>query len=107
MGMKPPLSYCGGKQQLAARIPGMIPEHRIYCEPFYGGAAIFFAREPFPVEVINDANGRSSIFTKMANRRAGGLYRRLRDSLTAGTDRMLQRPVDHREPGYTGDVLLP
>jgi DNA adenine methylase len=42
----------------------MIPEHRIYCEPFYGGAAIFFAKEPAPVDIINDANGEIINFTR-------------------------------------------
>jgi DNA adenine methylase len=55
--MRTPLSYYGGKQQLATRILGMIPEHQVYCEPFCGGAAIFFAKEPSRVEIINDTNG--------------------------------------------------
>ena len=55
--MKTPLSYYGGKQQLAAKILGMIPEHRLYCEPFTGGGAVFFAKPPSKVEVINDTNG--------------------------------------------------
>jgi DNA adenine methylase len=56
--LKIPVSYYGGKQQLASIILGLIPEHRLYCEPFLGGAAVFFAKEPSPVEVINDTNGQ-------------------------------------------------
>jgi DNA adenine methylase len=55
--LKPPLSYYGGKQQLAAVILGLIPPHRLYCEPFLGGGAVFFAKEPAKIEVINDTNG--------------------------------------------------
>ena len=55
--LKTPLTYYGGKQQLAKLILGLIPEHRVYCEPFLGGAAIFFAKEPSKVEIINDTNG--------------------------------------------------
>jgi DNA adenine methylase len=55
--MKTPLSYYGGKQTLAPIILGLIPKHRVYCEPFLGGAAVFFAKEPAKVEVINDSNG--------------------------------------------------
>jgi DNA adenine methylase len=55
--MKTPLSYYGGKQNLASVILGLIPEHRLYCEPFLGGAAIYFAKEPSKVEIINDTNG--------------------------------------------------
>jgi len=54
--MKTPISYYGGKQKLAAKILSLIPNHNLYCEPFIGGAAIFFAKPPSPVEVINDTN---------------------------------------------------
>lgn len=55
--MKPPLTYYGGKQQLAKLIVSLIPKHNLYCEPFFGGGAIFFAKEPSEIEVINDTNG--------------------------------------------------
>lgn len=35
----------------------LIPEHRIYNEPFFGGGAVFWAKEPAKVEFINDHNG--------------------------------------------------
>ncbi|MHB9293105.1 putative DNA adenine methylase [Hollandina sp. SP2] len=54
--MRTPISYYGGKQTLSAVILGLIPEHRIYCEPFLGGAAVFFAKQPSKVEIINDTN---------------------------------------------------
>lgn len=34
----------------------MIPEHILYCEPFAGGAAIFFAKQRSEIEVLNDTN---------------------------------------------------
>jgi len=34
----------------------IIPEHRLYCEPFFGGGAVFWAKEPSTCEVINDVN---------------------------------------------------
>jgi DNA adenine methylase len=55
--VKTPLTYYGGKQRLAATILKLIPEHKIYVEPFIGGAAIYFAKEPSACEVINDTNG--------------------------------------------------
>jgi DNA adenine methylase len=54
---RPPLTYYGGKQQLSKRIVPLIPEHKIYDEPFFGGGAIFFAKPPAKVEFINDTNG--------------------------------------------------
>jgi DNA adenine methylase len=54
--LKTPVSYYGGKQQLASIILGLIPEHRLYCEPFLGWAAVFFAKEPSPVFAWNSIN---------------------------------------------------
>ena len=55
--MKTPITYYGGKQQLAQKIISLIPEHEIYCEPFIGGGAVFFRKEPSESEIINDTNG--------------------------------------------------
>lgn len=54
--MKTPITYYGGKQQMAGIILGMLPKHKIYCEPFFGGGAVFFAKGPSFLEVINDKN---------------------------------------------------
>lgn len=64
--MKTPLTYYGGKQQLARKIVSLIPEHEIYCEPFIGGGAVFFAKEPSKSEVINDINGELINFYEVA-----------------------------------------
>lgn len=34
----------------------LIPKHRIYIEPFFGGGAVFWAKDKSDVEVINDIN---------------------------------------------------
>jgi DNA adenine methylase len=54
--MKTPINYYGGKQNLVKTILPLIPGHTCYVEPFFGGGAIFFAKEPSKVEVINDIN---------------------------------------------------
>jgi len=54
--MKTPISYYGGKQSMLKHILPMIPEHRVYVEPFFGGGAVYFAKEPAKVEIINDHN---------------------------------------------------
>jgi DNA adenine methylase len=79
--MKTPLSYYGGKQQLASLILGMIPEHRLYCEPFLGGAAVFFAKEPSTVEVINDTNGEVVNFYRVVQQNFKALEKEIAASL--------------------------
>jgi DNA adenine methylase len=63
--MKTPITYYGGKQKLATTILKLIPEHKLYCEPFVGGAAIFFAKPPSPIEVINDVNSEMINFYRI------------------------------------------
>src|ERR1041384_6031688 len=55
--MKPPLTYFGGKRKLSGEIISLMPKHNLYCEPFFGGGAVFFAKPPSSIEVINDTNG--------------------------------------------------
>lgn len=54
--MKTAITYYGGKQKLASTILKLIPKHHLYAEPFFGGGAIFFAKDKSAVEVINDTN---------------------------------------------------
>lgn len=55
--MKTPISYYGGKQTMLKHIRPLIPAHSLYCEPYAGGAVVFFDKEPAKVNVINDLNG--------------------------------------------------
>ena len=91
--MKTPLSYYGGKQQLASRILGMIPEHEIYCEPFCGGAAIFFSKPPSKVEIINDTNGEIVNFYEVLKRDFSALEREIEISLHSRTQHRQARVI--------------
>ena len=45
----------GGKQKLCRRIVALLPEARLYVEPFTGMAAVYMAREPISrVNILND-----------------------------------------------------
>lgn len=52
--MRTPITYYGGKQRLADTIIAMMPPHKLYCEPFFGGGAVFFRKPKTGLEVIND-----------------------------------------------------
>ena len=79
--MKTPISYYGGKQKLASTILKLIPSHNLYCEPFIGGAAIFFAKQPSPIEVINDVNRELINFYRTVQNDFVGLEAEIRISL--------------------------
>ena len=77
--MRTPITYYGGKQQLASTIIEMIPAHRIYVEPFFGGGAVFFAKGKSYLEVINDVNDNLVTFYEVCQ--DSELFARLYDKV--------------------------
>jgi DNA adenine methylase len=51
------IGWAGGKGRLLKYLLPLIPPHTTYCEVFGGGLALFCAKIPSPVEIINDING--------------------------------------------------
>ncbi|OYV97825.1 MAG: hypothetical protein B7Z62_05150 [Deltaproteobacteria bacterium 37-65-8] len=52
--MNSPILWTGGKSKLRKKIVQKFPPHKIYVEPFFGSGAVFFGKEPTPIELIND-----------------------------------------------------
>lgn len=52
--MESPFPRVGNKRHIQDRILPLIPPHRLYAEPFVGSGAIYFAKEPAMVSIIND-----------------------------------------------------
>lgn len=71
----PPLRWTGSKWQLADWIIGLLPPHELYCEPYAGGAAVFFRKWPSKIEVINDLSGDVVNFFKVLRERTDDLLR--------------------------------
>lgn len=55
--MRTPLTYYGGKQRLAEQIVSLMPSHKVYLEPFAGGAAVLFRKPRAARETLNDLDG--------------------------------------------------
>lgn len=64
-----PLRWYGGKWRLAPKLLPLIPDHEIYVEVFAGSAALFFAKKPQGIEVLNDKDeGVMNLFTVLRDR---------------------------------------
>jgi DNA adenine methylase len=76
--LRSPIVWFGGKGAMVAKLLPLIPEHRIYVEPFGGGASMLVSKEPSAVEVYNDINsGLVNFFRVLRDSRQYGRLRRL------------------------------
>lgn len=69
---RPALRYHGGKFRIADWVLRFFPPHKVYLEPFGGGASVLLSKEPAPTEIYNDLDSR-----------VVGLFRVLRDPAKA------------------------
>jgi DNA adenine methylase len=81
MKLKTPITYYGGKQTMLKYLLDLIPQHRLYCEPFFGGGALFFAKPKAEVEVINDVNGEVINFFKVLKTKFSELQKEVQSTL--------------------------
>lgn len=79
--MKTPISYYGGKQTMLKHIMPLIPRHEVYTEAFCGGAAVYWAKQPSKVEVLNDINGNLVTFYRVLQCRFNDLETAIKNSL--------------------------
>ncbi len=56
--VKSPLNYYGGKHYHRRKIIPFFPQHHTFVDVFGGGASILLGKQPSPVEVYNDIDGR-------------------------------------------------
>jgi DNA adenine methylase len=101
--MKTPITYYGGKQNMIKIILPLIPEHQTYCEPFFGGGAVFFAKQPATVEVINDTNREVVNFYRVVRNDFTALEKEIKISLHS-RDLHRQANVIYNNPDMFSEI---
>lgn len=100
--VKPPFAYYGGKMMLADRIVALMPDHRVYLEPFFGSGAVLFAKPPSSIEVVNDLNDMLVTFWRVLRERPDEL--RAVCALTPHSRVEYQRSCDDCDLGEVDDL---
>lgn len=100
--MKTPITYYGGKQKLAPTILGMIPSHKIYCEPFFGGGAVFFLKHKSFLEVINDKNNVLMTFYQICQDEESfqQLQEKIQSTLDSEAEWLRAKRIYHHPKGH-------
>lgn len=78
-----PISYYGGKQTMLPYILPLIPKHEVYTEAFFGGGAVFWAKEKVKIEIINDFNANVYTFYKVLQTRFAELQALVKQSIVS------------------------
>jgi DNA adenine methylase len=95
--MTSPFSWPGGKRALVRRLLPLIPAHRNYVEVFAGSAKLLFAKEPSPLEVLNDVNCDLITFFRVVKHRPAELAEMLeQECIHAGRFRDLRNEAQPR-----------
>jgi DNA adenine methylase len=76
--LRGPVKRHGGKHYLGKRIVSLFPKHRVYCEPFCGGAAVLLNKWRSAVEIAGDINLALIGFLTVLRDQPDELIRRLR-----------------------------
>ena len=64
--------WYGGKIRMLEKLEALIPEHKIYLEPFVGSGALALNHIRSPVDIVNDLDGNiANLFRVMADREMG------------------------------------
>jgi DNA adenine methylase len=91
--LKTPITYYGGKQRLLSHILPLFPPHVQYVEPFIGGGAVYFAKEPSRAEVINDKKNEVTNFYRVLKNDFAKLNKMIQGTLHSECDFLKSREI--------------
>ncbi len=78
MAIRPPVKWHGGKRYLAKWIIAHFPPHRVYLEPFGGGASVLLNKKPVEVETYNDLDQRITRLFRVLRDQGDGFLEKAR-----------------------------
>jgi DNA adenine methylase len=83
-----PIAYYGGKISMLSHILPLVPPHEVYTETFFGGGAVFFAKEKVKNETINDKLDICVNFYKVVRSRFAELKALIDETLLSRTQHL-------------------
>lgn len=104
--MRTPITYYGGKQMMAEQIINILPEHKIYCEPYFGGGAVFFAKPKSYLEVINDNNDKLITFYSILRDDFINLNRMISESVHSEKLHRIAKDIYNERSGTKSDLEM-
>ncbi|MBW2675660.1 MAG: DNA adenine methylase, partial [Deltaproteobacteria bacterium] len=78
-GLSKPIRSPGGKDAWLDVLLNKIPPHKVYVEPYAGGASLFWAKEPSEKEVLADINPDIVAFYKFLQNASDGDFAWMRE----------------------------
>ena len=107
--MKPLLSYYGGKQRIGSKILQYFPPHKIYVEPFAGGATLLFLK-PLPTvtnqhdykECLNDTSDLLINMYRVAQKYPNEFTKEINATLYSQSDHIKAKAICKQPDGYPG-----
>ena len=79
----------------------LIPPHKVYVEPFFGGGSIFFAKGPSFLEVINDINDNVINFYRVLKNNFPALEKEVEVSLMSESLHKQSLKIYQKPRGYS------
>ena len=104
MSMRPPLKWHGGKRYLAGQIIANFPHHRVYLEPFGGGASVLLNKGPCEVETYNDLDLRITRFFRVLRDEGEAFVQRARMTLYSQVE--FEEAAEYPENASNLDMAL-